>query len=110
VAKIQARIISRIVTTVTAGQTKDVDTVSASKVNGLRYFVAALGNSLVKTLDLSLARDNGVLNDSVFGRNGTLPMSINAVESGGNVLIKVINPNGFDIEIELNKILLKGSL
>lgn len=107
-AKIESVIDSAkpIRTFVGAGQTKDVDTTDVAGFNGLRYFIAAWGNSRSKSMDMLVNRDDGDVNDQVFGRAGALPMSINAVESGGNVLIRVMNPNAFQIDIELLKFVL----
>ncbi len=93
--------------TVPASSKETIDTVALSKFRGLRYFVTGWNGSKTKVMDMVVRNIGGTsVEDSVFGRLGDLPLSIDANVSGSDILLEVTNPNAFDIDVEVLKFLM----
>jgi hypothetical protein len=96
----------RFLKTIPANTTQDLDSNSVSTFKGVKYLLKAWGSSKVKELEMNVVRSDASLSDSVFGKVGTLPLSVDAVEDSGSVVLRVQNSNNFDIQTEVIKLLL----
>lgn len=99
----------RIKKTVPATSTLTVDTIKTAKYKNLRYHIVVHAAGFTKSFDMSVINDGSSVKDSVFGRVGQLPASINALLSGTDTILEVTNPNAFDFEIELIRFKLGGN-
>ena len=79
----------------------DIDTIPTAEFKGLRYHLTAFGGTKSKQMDITVLNEDGTLTDTVFGRVGSVPMSVAAVISGSNTVLWVTNPNGFSIDVDL---------
>jgi len=101
--------IRRIKDTVDDMATKDVDSIPVADIKGNFYLITIFTATQSKSLIMSIARDTSGIKDSVFSKVGSpLPAEVNAVESGGNVLLRITNPNAFSINVEVIRFILGG--
>jgi len=99
----------RLSGTIPATSSLDLDATALTDFTFLRYFLSAknAAGSLVKGMDMSLINKSGVLSDSVFGRNGSLPLAVNAVVSGSDAVLRITNSNAFSVNVEAIRLIME---
>jgi len=86
-----------------ATSTLTVDKVSLAKFRELRYFVSCWNSDNTKSMDMRVMNNDSQLSDTVFGRVGSLPLSIGAVVNGTDGELRITNPNATAMQVELQR-------
>lgn len=94
---------------VQAGMTKNVDTIPMSKFNRLEYGLQynENGGPKTKAVKISVVKDDILVNDQVFAKHGNgIDVEINAIVTGTNFHLQVINNESFDIDLSFARLIL----
>lgn len=101
--------LDKVKETIDPTSSKDLDTTPIAEAKSLFYLISISTSSQTKTLIMSISRDTSGIKDTVFSKIGSpLPAEVSAVESGGNVILRITNPNAFAITAEAIRFILEG--
>lgn len=93
--------------TVLSLATKNIDENLISSLVGVKYVIVAKGNGLTKISEMLVANSSVGLTDTLYAKLGdSLDYQINAVESGLNMALEVINNESFTLTFEVKKLIL----
>ena len=100
---VESIIAERIVKSILAGATVNIDSNVQGTFVAVRYFISMIGGTKAKSFDLSLVDDNSQIKDTIFGKVGRMAISVNTELVGSDIILSIKNNEAFTIDVEAFK-------